>query len=252
MNGKDLFNAIGNIDDKYISEFADASQFKKKMPFFLSPKFYSGIAAVFVIGIAVLIALQMNQKPIDIQNNSLNNAAANSYGSKSDIPPITENAAKDIGSHPAATDNFAQAEEPYYNNPRSEGEQIHDVLFSIKVYAAEKTENLSQSDVVKIKGDFNPLMSSSTGIGIEFEVTPYEAITLRAESGYFVTWDKDSGEISNRGTSLSISETTDFFWTFDGETKDTSIEVTDGKSVLSNIKISYDENSNYFYAEMSE
>ena len=94
MNGKDLFNAIGNIDDKYISEFADASQFKKKMPFFLSPKFYSGIAAVFVIGIAVLIALQMNQKPIDIQNNSLNNAAANSYGSKSDIPPVTENAAK--------------------------------------------------------------------------------------------------------------------------------------------------------------
>ena len=182
MNGKDLFNALGNIDDKYISEFADASQFKKKMPFFLSPKFYSGIAAVFVIGIAVLIALQMNQKPIDIQNNSLNNAAANSYGSKSDIPPVTENAAKDIGSHPAATDNFAQAEEPYYNNPKSEGEQIHDVLFSIKVYAAEKTENLSQSDVVKIKGDFNPLMSSSTGIGIEFEVTPYEAITLRAES----------------------------------------------------------------------
>ena len=40
MNGKDIFNAVGNIDDKYISEFADTSKFKKKKIFLLSPKFY--------------------------------------------------------------------------------------------------------------------------------------------------------------------------------------------------------------------
>ena len=58
MNGKDIFNAVGNIDDKYISEFADTSKFKKKKIFLLSPKFYGSIAAVFVLGIAVFIALQ--------------------------------------------------------------------------------------------------------------------------------------------------------------------------------------------------
>lgn len=260
MNGKDLFHAIGNIDNKYISEFADTSEFKKKVPFFLSPKFYTGIAAVFVIGMAVFIALQMNHTPIDIQNNSVHNNNVVSQVEKNDIvsPTIPYNNKADNADNtqtndtasPADTDNFANADEHYYDNPKSTSEQVIEVLFSIRVCNAPKNEKLSENSTLKIKGDFNPLMSSSMGIGIEFEVTPYQPVTFKAESGYFVTWDKDSGEITNRGTSFTLSETTDFFWTFDGETKDTFIRVTDGNSVLSNIKISYDENSNYFYAEM--
>ena len=95
-------------------------------------------------------------------------------------------------------------------------------------------------------------MSSSVGIGIEFEITPYQPVTLKAENGHFVTWNQDSGEITELGSTFSVSETTDFFWTFNGETKDTFIKVANGDSVLSVIKISYDENSNYFYAEMTE
>ena len=256
MNGKNLFNAVGNIDDKYISEFADTSRFKKKIPFFLSPKFYSGIAAVFVIGIAVVIALQMNNNPIDIQNNSVHNNdnAALSQTSQNSSPSPTipySNKADNTQTNTADTDN-AYAEEPHDNDPKSEGEQVHDTLFAMKVYAAETPEDMSKNDIVKIKGDFNPVMSSSVGIGIEFEITPYQPVTLQAESGHFMTWNQDSGEITELGSTFSVSETTDFFWTFNGETKDTFIKVTDGNSVLSNIKISYDEDSNYFYAEMSE
>ena len=259
MNGKNLFNAVGNIDDKYISEFADTSRFKKKPPFFLSPKFYSGIAAVFVIGIAVVIALQINRTPVDIQNNSVHNNdnAALSQTSNAPTPSPTspysnkadntDNAQTNV----ADTDN-AYAEEPYYNNTKNEGEQVRNILFAMKVYAAETPEDMSKNDIVKIKGDFNPLMSSSVGIGIEFEITPYEPVTLQAESGHFMTWNQDSGEITELGSTFSVSETTDFFWTFNGETKDTFIKVANGDSVLAVIKISYDENSNYFYAEMTE
>ena len=72
MKPQDIFNAIGNIDDKYISEFADTAQFKKKKIFFLSPKFYGSIAAVFIAGVAVFTVLQMNNSSVDIQNNQTN------------------------------------------------------------------------------------------------------------------------------------------------------------------------------------
>ena len=259
MNEKDLFNAIGNIDDKYISEFADTSKFKKKIPFFLSPKFYTGIAAVFVIGMAVFIAMQRNPAPIDIQNDSVHNDTAVSETKQNDnisptVPYSNKNADTnntDKNSYndvPDTFENHAYADEPYHQS-----EQVHDVLFSIKVYAAEIPEDLSKNGAVKIKGDFNPLMSSSMGIGIEFEIefeaANHNPITLQAESGYFVTWDKDSGIITEHGSSFTVSETTDFFWTFDGKTNDTFIKVTDGNSVLSTIKISYDESTNTFYAQ---
>ena len=46
MNGNDIINAMEHINDKYIAEFADTSQWKKKRNFWLSPKFYGSIAAI--------------------------------------------------------------------------------------------------------------------------------------------------------------------------------------------------------------
>lgn len=280
MNGKDIFNAVGNIDDKYISEFADTSKFKKKKIFLLSPKFYGSIAAVFVLGIAVFIALQQKNRPsIDIQNDSVHNntvisetkqtesiAEVSPESSIYDVSKDSEHSTNNIipYSTPSKSIPYEErhdtdyidisSEEPhaYEEAPTATNENSLDVLFSIKVYAAEIPEKLSKNGAVQIKGDFDPLMSSSTGIGIEFQVTPYEPVTLQAESGYFVTWDKDSGVITEHGSSFTVSETTDFFWTFDGETNNTAIKVTDGNSVLSTINISYDESTNTFYAQNTE
>ncbi len=284
MNGKDIFNAVGNIDDKYISEFADTSKFKKKKIFLLSPKFYGSIAAVFVLGIAVFIALQQKNRPsIDIQNDSVHNNTVISetkqtesiaevspessiYSAHYDVSKDSEHSTNNIipYSTPSKSIPYEERhntdyidipfEEPhaYEEAPAATNENSLDVLFSIKVYAAEIPEKLSKNGSVQIKGDFDPLMSSSTGIGIEFQVTPYEPVTLQAESGYFVTWDKDSGVITEHGSSFTVSETTDFFWTFDGETNNTAIKVTDGNSVLSTINISYDESTNTFYAQNTE
>ena len=284
MNGKDIFNAVGNIDDKYISEFADTSKFKKKKIFLLSPKFYGSIAAVFVLGIAVFIALQQKNRPsIDIQNDSVHNNTVISetkqtesiaevspessiYSAHYDVSKGSEHSTNNIipYSTPSKSIPYEErhdtdyidipSEEPhaYEEAPTATNENSLDVLFSIKVYAAEIPEKLSKNGAVQIKGDFDPLMSSSTGIGIEFQVTPYEPVTLQAESGYFVTWDKDSGVITEHGSSFTVSETTDFFWTFDGETNNTAIKVTDGNSVLSTINISYDESTNTFYAQNTE
>ena len=284
MNGKDIFNAVGNIDDKYISEFADTSKFKKKKIFLLSPKFYGSIAAVFVLGIAVFIALQQKNRPsIDIQNDSVHNNTVISetkqtesiaevspessiYSAHYDVSKDSEHSTNNIipYSTPSKSIPYEErhdtdyidipSEEPhaYEEAPTATNENSLDVLFSIKVYAAEIPEKLSKNGAVQIKGDFDPLMSSSTGIGIEFQVTPYEPVTLQAESGYFVTWDKDSGVITEHGSSFTVSETTDFFWTFDGETNNTAIKVTDGNSVLSTINISYDESTNTFYAQNTE
>ena len=259
MKPQDLFNAVGNIDDNYISEFADTSKFGKKKIFFLSPRFYSGIAAVFVIGIAVILAVQKNSAPIDIQNDSVHNntAVSETKQNESISPalPYSNKSADNAGDYihddiyNAETNNNAYAEEPRYDESRTANEQVRDVLFSIKVYAAEIPEDLSKNNTVQIKGDFNPFMSSSRGIGIEFEVTPYSPITLKAESGYFVTWDTNTGEITNHSSSLTLSEKSDIFWTFDSQYKDTSIKVMNGNSVLSAIKIRYDEDSNTFYAE---
>ncbi len=284
MNGKDIFNAVGNIDDKYISEFADTSKFKKKKIFLLSPKFYGSIAAVFVLGIAVFIALQQKNRPsIDIQNDSVHNNTVISetkqtesiaevspessiYSAHYDVSKGSEHSTNNIipYSTPSKSIPYEErhdadyidipSEEPhaYEEAPTATNENSLDVIFSIKVYAAEIPEKLSKNGAVQIKGDFDPLMSSSTGIGIEFQVTPYEPVTLQAESGYFVTWDKDSGVITEHGSSFTVSETTDFFWTFDGETNNTAIKVTDGNSVLSTINISYDESTNTFYAQNTE
>ena len=146
MKPQDIFNAIGNIDDKYISEFADTAQFKKKKIFFLSPKFYGSIAAVFIAGVAVFTVLQMNNSSVDIQNNQTNHLADVSQNTlqesstfptndnnKSEYTPNAptknkntptdinksadtddaENAGKYITPEPAPTDHYAYAEEPY-------------------------------------------------------------------------------------------------------------------------------------------
>ena len=287
MKSQDIFNAIGNIDDKYISEFADASQFKKKKIFFLSPKFYGSIVAIFIVGVAVFIALQMNNYSVDIQNTQTNDFLATSQNTlqesstfptndnnKSEYTPNAptnpkntptdinksadtddaENAGKNISDNifPSDTNYHAYAEEPYYENSAISSESIQNVLLGIKVYAAEITETLSEKKTVQIKGDFNPLMSSSEGIGIEFGITTYSPITITAESGYFVTWNKDSGEITQHGSSFTISEETDFFWTFDSEFKNTFIHVSDGNSVIASINISYDENTNTFSATLDK
>ena len=284
MKPQDIFNAIGNIDDKYISEFADTAQFKKKKIFFLSPKFYGSIAAVFIVGVAVFIALQMNNSSVDIQNNQTNhladvsqntlqesstfptndnnkseytpNAPTNPRNPPTDINKSAdtddaENAGKYITPEPAPTDHYAYAEEPYYENSTS-SESIQNMFLGIKVYASEIAEPLSEKKTVTIKGDFNPLMSSSEGIGIEFGITTYSPVTVTAESGYFVTWDKKSGEITEHGSSFIISEETDFFWTFDTEFKNTFIHVSDGNSVIASINISYDENTNTFSATLDK
>lgn len=277
MNGKDLFNAVGNIDDKYISEFADTSQFKKKKTFLLSPKFYSGLAAAFVLGIAILIAVQTKSQQITTAPKN-NTAVSRTAQADSTAPSITNenksaekdntdinNNAGDYNNLPAPTDNFISdsrttaddvksvaenshfyAEEPHYDDTKNENMEV---AFTVKVFSAEQPELLSQNSTLQIKGDFNPLMSSSEGIGIEFEVTPYKSLTITAESGHFVTWDSDSGVITNHGSVFDISETTDFFWTFDGKTENTSIKISDSNSLLSTIAISYDESTNTFYAK---
>ena len=285
MKSQDIFNAIGNIDDKYISEFADASQFKKKKIFFLSPKFYGSIAAVFMVGVAVFIALQMNHSSVDIQNNQTNHLADASQNAlqESSTFPInennkfdytanaptnpknttpdtnksadkddTENAGNYITPEPAPTDEHAYyAEEPHYESPAS-NETTQNIFLGIKVYASEITETLSEKETIKIKGDFNPLMSSSEGIGIEFGITTYSPVTVTAESGHFVTWDKDTGEITEHGSSFTISEETDFFWTFDSQTSNTHIHISNSSSVISSISISYDEDTNTFSATLDK
>ena len=242
------------------------------------------IAAVFIVGVAVFIALQMNNSSVDIQNNQTNhladvsqntlqesstfptndnnkseytpNAPTNPRNTPTDINKSAdtddaENAGKYITPEPAPTDHYAYAEEPYYENSTS-GESIQNMFLGIKVYASEIAEPLSEKKTVTIKGDFNPLMSSSEGIGIEFGITTYSPVTVTAESGYFVTWDKKSGEITEHGSSFIISEETDFFWTFDTEFKNTFIHISDGNSVIASINISYDENTNTFSATLDK
>ena len=72
MDSKDLIHAMNNIDDKYISEFADTSKFKKKTKFYLMPRFYGSIAALFVIGISIFIFMPKNNSPTDIIQNNTN------------------------------------------------------------------------------------------------------------------------------------------------------------------------------------
>ncbi len=250
MNGKDIIQAMNNIDDKYISEFADTSRFRKKNKFYLMPRFYGSVAALLVIGISIFIAMNKNDPPIDIVQE--NNNAVSEITKNNDTPRKNDS---EMTSHPVyqnelnTTDDIADTAENAVNKGNDFEE---DNIFSIKVYAAEVPLELNLYETVQIKGDFNPIMSSSRGIGIEFEITPSErGLTLQTDNGYFVTWDKDSGAITNHSSEYFIDEKSDIFWTTQSS-ENSVINILNQNAVISVINISYDENTNTFSAQRTQ
>ena len=132
-------------------------------------------------------------------------------------------------------------------------------LFSLKVYAAENSDpvELLPEQSVIIKGDFNPLFSSSRGLGIEFEITcPAGGLTLQADNGHFISWDSDSGAVTNYGKIYSASGLTTIFWTLSGSSpewdKTTLINVLDSnETIISVIEINGDEKTHTFSAKLT-
>ncbi len=249
MNGKDIMKAMSNIDDKYISEFADTSNFRKKTKFYLMPRFYGSIAALFVIGISIIfIVTPKNNSPADIiqqenkttvseisQNDS--SSATDKNNSVKPFNPTYQNETKNANNIADTAENF--------NN----GYDLEENIFSIKVYAAETPSELNLNETVQIKGDFNPIMSSSRGLGIEFEITPpSNGLTLQADSGNFLTWDKDSGAVTNYSSEYFITEKSNIFWTTKSP-ENAVIKILSKNSVISVINISYDEDTNTFSAQ---
>ena len=245
MNGKDIMKAMSNIDDKYISEFADTSNFRKNTKFYLMPRFYGSIAALFVIGISIIfIVMPKNNSPTDIIQQE--NKTTVSEISQNDIFGITNNPQKPP--QPTYENNVNTANEPADNAVKGEN-FADDNIFSIKVYAAETPSELNLNETVQIKGDFNPIMSSSRGLGIEFEITPpSNGLTLQADSGNFLTWDKDSGAVTNYSSEYFITEKSNIFWTTKSP-ENAVIKILSKNSVISVINISYDEDTNTFSAQ---
>lgn len=243
MDSKDLIHAMNNIDDKYISEFADTSKFKKKTKFYLMPRFYGSIAALFVIGISIFIFMPKNNSPTDIIQN---NTSTESETYHDDFFGITNNQQKTP--QPTYENDVNTANEPADNAVKGEN-FADDNIFSIKVCSAEISTELNLNDTVQIKGDYNPVMSSSRGIGIEFEITPIaNGLTLQTDNGNFVTWNKDTGEITNHSSEYFIEEKSNVFWTTLSP-ENAVIKILSRNNVISVINISYDENTNTFSAQ---
>ena len=247
MDSKDLIHAMNNIDDKYISEFADTSKFKKKTKFYLMPRFYGSIAALFVIGVSIFMFMPKNDSPTDIIQNNTN---VISKSPQNDTTISDNNSEK---SHPPTYQQEAEISDEIANtaeNAVNKGDDFaDDNIFSIKVCSAEISTELNLNDTVQIKGDYNPVMSSSRGIGIEFEITPIaNGLTLQTDNGNFVTWNKATGEITNHSSEYFIEEKSNVFWTTLSP-ENAVIKILSRNNVISVINIYYDENTNTFSAQ---
>ncbi len=245
MNGNDLMNVINNIDDSYITEFADTGKFQKKKPFYLSYQFYGSIAAVIAVCAGIMIAVSFHQDSLIVPA-----PVTQDTETVSSEKPIddSEKDSDGLGHFNGIADSAKQTEGDTI------AEEMHNP-FSVKVYAAENSQPVQLTEnPVAIKGDFNPLFSSSKGLGIEFEITCPANLMLQTDNGHFLTWDRQSGAIVNYGKEYSANGTVNLFWTLDNDfewNETTFINVLDSsRNTISVIQITGDESTHTFTASL--
>ena len=91
-------------------------------------------------------------------------------------------------------------------------------LYNPNGYDNSQYTEMKANEVVTIKTDYDPLMSSLSGIGIllEFDSCDY-SISLSTDEGHFTTWDIEagSGVITNVGKTYYVGNSGYIFWTPD-------------------------------------
>lgn len=91
-------------------------------------------------------------------------------------------------------------------------------LYNSNGYDNSQYTEMKANEVVTIKTDYDPLMSSLSGIGIllEFDSNDY-LISLSTDEGHFSTWDIEagSGVITNVGKTHYVGNSGYIFWTPD-------------------------------------
>ncbi|MCQ2460439.1 MAG: hypothetical protein MJ081_08735, partial [Ruminococcus sp.] len=123
----------------------------------------------------------------------------------------------------------------------------------VKIHAANEMsqyEEMKKNKPVVIRNEYNPLLSSASGIGILFDFYyPNNSVNLSADKGTFKTWDieKGSGAVESVGKTYTIENEGYIFWTPDKESifgdEKIIIHITDSKNVnLGEIVITHDEN----------
>ncbi len=230
MNGNDIMQAMTNISDRYIVECAE----QKKPKRYLSPVFYGSLAAAAVIAVGVMLAVP---KLADSHTAVVQTTSHAPVRQKDDDSIMMQN---DI-----AKEDIAAATDAAY------------VPLSVKVYTAQNSEPVALTEEpVTIKGDFNPLLSSSKGLGIELAITSQSRFTLKTDGGHFLSWDSQSGAVTNYGQTYSAAGTT-IFWTLSSSSPewDTPVTITifdENGSPLSEIHITGDESTHTFTAVLQD
>ncbi len=123
----------------------------------------------------------------------------------------------------------------------------------VKIHTANEMsqyEEMKKNKPVVIRNEYNPLLSSASGIGILFDFYyPNNSVNLSADKGTFKTWDieKGSGAVESVGKTYTIENEGYIFWTPDKESifgdEKIIIHITDSKNVnLGEIVITHDEN----------
>lgn len=136
---------------------------------------------------------------------------------------------------------------------------------SVKVYASSSSDEQRYSTItsktpVKIDTNFDPLSSSSTGVGIHFEFEyPQGEITIIAEHGTFKNWNQEGdGTISDLGNKYVFMEKGDIYWspTFEElstlQTTHIKVMVMDQgvDATLATIKITKEDDGRTFSADL--
>lgn len=106
------------------------------------------------------------------------------------------------------------------SNPNTKKPEIvlSQSLLTINVCASEDASEMEYTkmnlnEAVRIHHDFNPVMSSTVGIGVYLEfIYSGAAIELTSETGSFITWDAESGQVTDVGKRYRINEKGKIFW----------------------------------------
>ncbi len=138
---------------------------------------------------------------------------------------------------------------------------------AIKVYASvESTEKeyteMSLTDAITITNEYNPLLSSASGIGIHFEFIYNGGIMeLTTDNGVFRTWDIESGygPVTDVGKTYTIDGNGHIFWAPSDKANNSDMStikviITDKGNVvgLASIQIRSDDNKSTFFAELEK
>lgn len=224
MKAEDLMNAVNNISDKHIEEFALVEPKPEKQKNTVVQIFKK--IAVFSAAAAALFGIFVVAEKVGFTNTSQTNIPSYSQSDgiktyetseKDDNTNLFENNAdeKNYG-----TSNGKTAQSYDYEIKADDSTKKSFLTIKVGTNTAESTDDkyvtMNPEESVKIINNFNPVLSSSEGLGIQFEISSLQNVTLQTDNGHFITWNQNSGQITNYGKIYSSADKFNVFWTLYG------------------------------------